>query len=106
MTGQDVDCVIVGRNCAHTLARCIESVKSVEYTRGEVRVIYVDGGSADGSVALAKGYDGVEVVEMAGTPNMGAVATRVGEREADRWFSLWRVIRRLRLIGFRWRRRG
>jgi glycosyltransferase involved in cell wall biosynthesis len=71
--GQDIDCVIVGFNCATTLGRCIEGVKATQYTRGTVRVIYADGGSVDGSVTVAKGYGGVTVVEVAGRPSMGAV---------------------------------
>lgn len=60
--GQDIDCVIFGTNCADELLATLESVKGATYTRGSVRMIYVDGGSSDGSAQLARDF-GVEVVE-------------------------------------------
>lgn len=50
--------VAIGRNEGDRLRKCIESVVG----RAN-KVVYVDSGSADGSVAMAKGF-GVEVVEL------------------------------------------
>src|SRR5437879_4063351 len=56
MTG--VGLVAIGRNEGDRLRRCLESVV------GRVQaVVYVDSGSTDGSVALARSY-GVETVEL------------------------------------------
>jgi len=60
----DIDVVIIGVNSEKTLSGCIESVLQNRYTQGAVRIFYVDGGSTDGSVALAKGYDSVAVIEI------------------------------------------
>ena len=54
----DVGVVTIGRNEGARLARCLDSIpKDVR------RVVYVDSGSQDGSVALARDR-GVEVVEL------------------------------------------
>lgn len=58
-----VDVVIIGLNSSPTLAACIESVLSHQTGRALLRVIYVDGGSTDGSVALARSHPGVKIVE-------------------------------------------
>jgi GT2 family glycosyltransferase len=54
----EIGLVAIGRNEGERLRRCLESA------RGEVaHVVYVDSGSTDGSVALAKSF-GVAVVEL------------------------------------------
>lgn len=53
-----VDAVVIGRNEGDRLAACLGSL------RGQVRrMVYVDSGSSDGSVALARGM-GAEVVAL------------------------------------------
>ena len=54
----DLGVVAIGRNEGERLARCLRSVLPAG-----VPVVYVDSGSVDGSVALARGL-GVEVVEL------------------------------------------
>lgn len=54
----DAGFVIIGRNEGARLALCIESVK-----RDALRIVYVDSGSSDGSVALARAQ-GLIVVEL------------------------------------------
>lgn len=49
--------VIIGRNEGERLRKCLESVKSAN------RVVYVDSGSTDGSIAMALGM-GMDVVEL------------------------------------------
>ena len=49
--------VVIGRNEGERLGRCLESVG------GQGRVVYVDSGSSDGSIARARGL-GAEVVEL------------------------------------------
>lgn len=53
-----VDAVVIGRNEGERLRRCIESIQGRVAT-----VVYVDSGSTDGSVALARSM-GVHVVEL------------------------------------------
>lgn len=50
--------VVIGRNEGARLQKCLESVKEIA-----VRVVYVDSGSTDGSVAMAIGM-GLGVVEL------------------------------------------
>ena len=60
----EIDCVLIGVNCARTLDRCIESVTASDYPREKLRIIYVDGGSTDGSIEAAMRHEGVEVVSI------------------------------------------
>lgn len=62
--GWDVDCVLIGVNAAPTLARCIESVRRSRYPRGQIFIYYVDGGSTDESVARARSFAEVRVIEI------------------------------------------
>jgi len=61
--------VVIGRNEGARLARCLASVRSIPHR------IYVDSGSTDGSVALARS-EGVIVVELAVPPEFTAARAR------------------------------
>lgn len=61
--------VVIGRNEGERLARCLLSVRSIASR------VYVDSGSSDGSIALAKGQ-GVTVVELAVPPPFTAARAR------------------------------
>ncbi len=79
MAGQVVDAVVIGRNEGARLVACLDSL------RGRVRrLIYVDSGSTDGSLAAA-GTRGAEVVTLDMTqPFTAARARNAGlERLAD-----------------------
>jgi GT2 family glycosyltransferase len=65
-----VGVVIIGRNEGERLQRCLRSV-SAESTP----VVYVDSGSSDGSVALARGM-GIEVLELDATAPFTAARAR------------------------------
>jgi glycosyltransferase involved in cell wall biosynthesis len=73
-----VGAVAIGRNEGERLRRCLESL------RPEVgRVVYVDSGSTDGSVELARGM-GIEVVELdRATPFTAARARNAGFAALD-----------------------
>jgi len=62
-----VGLVIIGRNEGERLARCFVSVRAIP------RRVYVDSGSTDGSVALAR-KEGMTVVELV-LPSFRASAT-------------------------------
>ena len=61
--------VVIGRNEGERLARCFASVRHVPNR------IYVDSGSTDGSIELAKA-EGIEVVELAIPPPFTAARAR------------------------------
>lgn len=61
--------VVIGRNEGERFARCLQSVRSIPQR------VYVDSGSTDGSVALARA-EGVIVVELATPPPFTAARAR------------------------------
>jgi glycosyltransferase involved in cell wall biosynthesis len=70
----DIDVVIIGLNVETTLKQCIESVLNSIYPQGKINLFYVDGGSSDRSVSLAKSYSFVHVLELKvlhPTPGLG-----------------------------------
>jgi GT2 family glycosyltransferase len=70
-----VGCVVIGRNEGERLRRCLESLAG----RSQ-RLVYVDSGSTDGSVALARSL-GADVVEIdLSTPFTAARARNAGYR--------------------------
>lgn len=60
----DIDCVLIGVNSAKTLERCIESIRGGSYPAERLHICYVDGGSTDGSIAIAESYPGVKVIAL------------------------------------------
>ena len=66
---QKVGLVVIGRNEGERLARCLNSVRPV------AQRVYVDSGSTDGSVALARNQ-GVAVVELTAPPPFTAARAR------------------------------
>jgi cellulose synthase/poly-beta-1,6-N-acetylglucosamine synthase-like glycosyltransferase len=61
--------VVIGRNEGERLARCLISVRDIP------KRVYVDSGSTDGSIALARG-EGVTVVELPTPPQFTAARAR------------------------------
>ncbi|MBC8412619.1 MAG: SLBB domain-containing protein [Nitrospira sp.] len=59
----DIDCVIIGLNTASTLEHCLESVLKSSYSRGDIFIYYVDGGSSDQSIEIAKQFPQVTVIQ-------------------------------------------
>lgn len=64
-----VGVVVIGRNEGERLRRCLNSVASV------AACVYVDSGSTDGSVALARGL-GVSVIQLTSPPRFTAARAR------------------------------
>lgn len=63
--GEGLTVVVIGLNAAATLEACLESVRAAIATLTQgARVLYVDGGSRDDSVAIARRL-GVEVIQLA-----------------------------------------
>ena len=60
----DIDCVIIGVNTVMTLERCLLSVKDSSYPSEKLHIVYVDGGSSDGSIAAAEAVADVAVVSL------------------------------------------
>jgi glycosyltransferase involved in cell wall biosynthesis len=61
--------VVIGRNEGDRLGRCLASVRFIP------RRVYVDSGSTDGSVALARG-EGFKLVELTAPPHFSAARAR------------------------------
>jgi cellulose synthase/poly-beta-1,6-N-acetylglucosamine synthase-like glycosyltransferase len=66
---QNVGLVVIGRNEGERLARCLNSVRDV------AKRVFVDSGSTDGSLAMAR-EEGVAVVELAMPPPFTAARAR------------------------------
>lgn len=60
----DIDVVVIGLNCAATLEACLAGVREHGYTDGATRVFYVDGGSADESLAVARRHAEITVLPL------------------------------------------
>ena len=74
--------VIIGRNEGSRLVRCLQSVQAMDYPRENVRVIYVDSASTDGSVEAARRF-GCAVVELKPLKPTAALGRNAGWRSAD-----------------------
>ncbi|NTW52114.1 MAG: glycosyltransferase [Chlorobiaceae bacterium] len=60
----DIDCILIGVNSAKTLGRCIDSIQKCDYPLEKLHICYVDGGSTDSSIEIARRYGGVAVVAL------------------------------------------
>ena len=60
----EIGAVIIGVNVERYLTECIRSVQSADYPRELLKIVYVDGGSRDSSVRVAREFEGVEVIEL------------------------------------------
>ncbi|MCF8271897.1 glycosyltransferase [Chlorobium sp.] len=58
------DCVIIGVNSEKTLERCIRSILEGSSTADPIHICYADGGSTDRSIAIARQFPGVTVLEL------------------------------------------
>jgi len=56
--------VIIGMNVERCLPECIGSVLEADYPSDKKRILYVDGGSNDRSVELARHFGKVEIIEL------------------------------------------
>lgn len=63
-TQPQIGVVIIGINVEKYLAECIASVQAADVPAQLLRIVYVDGGSRDASARVARGFDGVEVIEL------------------------------------------
>jgi glycosyltransferase involved in cell wall biosynthesis len=60
-----ISVVIIGLNAARDVAECLDSVLASDYPQDLLEVVYVDGGSLDESVEIARRRAGVSVVQLA-----------------------------------------
>lgn len=61
---QHISIVIIGINVEKYIGECITSVLEADYPQGCLEIIYVDGGSSDRSIEIAKGFHGVRIIEL------------------------------------------
>ena len=59
-----IDCVIIGVNAAATLERCLTSIQSCSYPQDRLHIYYVDGGSTDASLAIARRMAGIPTLAL------------------------------------------
>ena len=76
-----VSVVVIGRNEGRNLEACFRSVAEVNYPRHKLEVIYVDTGSSDGSVNIAKKFNVKVAEERSVFPTPGLARNR-GMQEA------------------------
>jgi glycosyltransferase involved in cell wall biosynthesis len=69
-----IDIVVIGINSEKTLSNCFKSILNVNYENQNLHIFYVDGGSSDASIAIARQYSRVTVIELNAshpTPGLG-----------------------------------
>ena len=66
-----VSVVIIGLNVAATIEACVRSVQRMAYPRRALEIIYVDGGSSDGSTDIARAAGARVVVTRHARPTPG-----------------------------------
>lgn len=64
VTRPQIDCVVIGVNAQATLKRCLTSILTCDYPAELLTIIYVDGGSSDNSISIAKSLPGVQTVSL------------------------------------------
>ncbi len=77
-----VSVVIIGKDEERNLSACIRSVREMDYPAGKIEVIYVDTGSGDRSMEIARQFDIAVVEERGQLPSPGLARNR-GIREAQ-----------------------
>ncbi|MDM8539818.1 glycosyltransferase [Desulfococcaceae bacterium HSG9] len=78
-----IDCVIIGINSEHTLADCINSLKAADYPQAKINIIYVDGGSTDNSIAVAKSFADVQTIALNPEYPTPGIGRNAGWRAGD-----------------------
>jgi cellulose synthase/poly-beta-1,6-N-acetylglucosamine synthase-like glycosyltransferase len=74
----DIDVVVVGRNNGETLHACLQSIADAPYTRGKVRIYYVDRDSSDNSVEIARKFADCTLIEILCDPMHLSCALNLG----------------------------
>lgn len=77
-----VSFIVIGRNEGDKLQKCLQSINAaIEQYRLEAEMIYVDSGSTDNSVPIAKQFSSCRVYLIKGRYN-SAIARNIGVKEA------------------------
>lgn len=82
MTNPRVSVVVPGHNASQTLKSSLASLRSQDWPRDCLEIVYVDDASTDGSVEIASEWAD-RIVRLAGFPKGPAGARNAGEREAS-----------------------
>ena len=77
-----VSIVVVGKDEERNLSECFQSIFAIDYPSEKLEVIYVDTGSTDKSLEIARGFDVKVVEEHSEFPTPGLARNR-GIREAQ-----------------------
>lgn len=60
----EIGVVIIGINVEKYIKTCIDSVISTDYDNSRLKIVYVDGGSKDRSIEIAKSFENVHTIEL------------------------------------------
>jgi glycosyltransferase involved in cell wall biosynthesis len=80
--------VIIGRNEGERLRRCLVSIEAMNRNNVDIEIIYVDSGSSDGSVGMAKST-GVQTISLFPERPSAALGRNAGWRAAQGKFILF-----------------
>lgn len=61
----DIDLVVIGLNSATTLMKCLQAAINCRYTKGKLHYYYIDGGSKDNSIDIAKEFPQFTILRVA-----------------------------------------
>lgn len=78
-----VSVVIIGLNVEQYLSNCIRAVMNSDYPKDKMEVIYVDSGSSDNSVAIARSVKNVKIIELNASKPSAAMGRNAGFRIAS-----------------------
>lgn len=82
MTAFDIDCIVVGRNQERTLKSALERALASSYSRGSLHIYYLDIGSSDNSLEIARSMEGVTTIAVHNTTFGAAYNTAWRETES------------------------
>jgi len=78
-----VSFIVIGLNEAETLGECLRSIVDCDYPSERMEIIYVDSGSTDGSLKIARAFDCVRVIELDDDNPNAAKGRNAGWRVAE-----------------------
>jgi glycosyltransferase involved in cell wall biosynthesis len=81
-----ISVVIIGINVENYIGECISSVLHADYPQASLEIIYVDGGSNDSSIGIAKTFPGVRIIELQDSHPTPGKGRNAGITRADHSF--------------------
>jgi len=82
-SNKNISIIIIGLNVGETLQSCIESVHRSSIRPERTQIIYVDSGSTDRSLEIARSYKHIRVLQLQDPAPNAAKARNLGARYAE-----------------------